>query len=170
MRSLNLRGSQQLSQQYKGLGTKGPDTCNCGNISSDIYQERCTYSLLLHPRWPLWISGKEKRNFLRVCKCKFRLVFSPVSSNRRFYLLQGGVRDPKAAEAHVCKCLLQLPEQAGVRSVFEASVGEQVGQLLTDGLNQPGLRDVVEDEAADALYVACKEQRRNLCSRRQHKP
>lgn len=112
----------------------------------------------------------KKRNFLRVSKFKFRLVFSPVSSDRRVYLFQGRVRDPKAAEAHVSERLLQLPKQAGVRPVLEASVGEQVGQLLTDGLNQPGLRDVVVDEAADAVYVACKEQRRNHCSRRQHHP
>lgn len=70
------------------------------------------------------------------------------------YLLQGRVRDPKAAEAHVSQGLLQLPEQAGVCSVFEASVGQQVGQLLTDALYQLGLRDVVVDEAADALHVA----------------
>lgn len=88
-----------------------------------------------------------------------RLVFSPVSSKRRIYLLQGRVRDPKAAEAHVSQRLLQLPEQAGVRSVLEASAGEQVGQLLADALNQPGLRDVVVDEAADAVHVACREQR-----------
>lgn len=114
---------------------------------------------------------KEKQGTFSVSKFKFSLVFSPVPSNRRVYLLQRGVRDPKAAEAHVSERLLQLPEQAGVRPVLEASAGEQVGQLLTDGLNQPGLRDVVVDEAADAVYVACEKQReKNHCSRRQRRP
>lgn len=81
-----------------------------------------------------------------------------MSPKRRIYLLQGRVRDPEAAEAHVSQRLLQLPEQAGIGPVLEASAGEQVGQLLTDALNQPGLGDVVVDEAADAVHVACKEQ------------
>lgn len=104
----------------------------------------------------IW-KGK-KRNFLRVGKFNFRLVFSPVSSKGRVYLLQGRVRDPEAAEAHVSERLLQLPEQAGVRSVLEASAGEQVGHLLTDGIDQPGLGDVVVDQPADAVHVACKEE------------
>lgn len=174
MRSLDLSGSQQLSQQYKGLGTKGVrkvQTDVTVGISAAVFTRGgrviCRFSI----RSDLYeYLERKKRNFFRVCKFKFRLVFSPVSSNRRVYLLQGRVRDPKAAEAHVSECLLQLPEQAGVRSVLEASVGEQVGQLLTDGLDQPGLRDVVVDEAADAVYVTCKEQRRNHCSRRQHCP
>lgn len=41
--------------------------------------------------------------------------------------------------------------------MFEALVGEQVGQLLTDGLNQFGFRDVVVNEAADAVHIACKD-------------
>lgn len=69
------------------------------------------------------------------------------------YLLQWCIRDPKAAEAHVSERLLQLPEQAGIRSMFEALVGEKIGQLLADGLDQLGFRDVVVDETSDAFYI-----------------
>lgn len=48
------------------------------NISSGIYREWWRYSLLLHPQWPLWISGKEKNNFLKL------LNFQNVSSFFKF--------------------------------------------------------------------------------------
>ena len=69
------------------------------------------------------------------------------------YLLQRGVRDAEAAEAHVSQGLLQLPEEAGVRPVLEALAGQQVGELLADALDQLGLRDVVVDQAGDAVDV-----------------
>lgn len=69
------------------------------------------------------------------------------------YLLQRRVGDPEAAEAHVGERLLQLPEQTGVRPMLEALTGEQVGQLLADGLDQLGFGDVVMDEAGDALHI-----------------
>lgn len=74
------------------------------------------------------------------------------------YLLQRRIWDPEAAEAHVSECLLQLPEQAGIRSVFEALVGQQVGQLLPDVLDQLGFRDVVVDEASDAVYITWEDR------------
>lgn len=75
------------------------------------------------------------------------------------YLLQWCIWDPKAAEAHVSERLLQLPEQAGVRAMFEALVGEEIGQLLADGLDQLGFRDVVVDETSDAFYIPWEEDR-----------
>lgn len=75
------------------------------------------------------------------------------------YLLQWCVRDPKAAEAHVSQRLLQLPKEAGVRPVFEGLAGEQVSELLADGLDQFGLGDVVMDEAGDVLHIPCGEDK-----------
>lgn len=37
--------------------------------------------------------------------------------------------------------------------MLEALAGEQVGQLLADGLDQLGFGDVVMDEAGDALHI-----------------
>ncbi len=44
--------------------------------------------------------------------------------------------------------------------MFEALVGEQVGQLLADHLDQLGFGDVVVDEAGDAVYVAWEDDRK----------
>lgn len=80
----------------------------------------------------------------------------------RPYLLQWCVRDAEAAEAHVTKRLLQLPEQAGVRSMFEALIWEQIGQLLANDLDQLGFRDVVVDEGSDAVYIPWEEDRKKI--------
>lgn len=37
--------------------------------------------------------------------------------------------------------------------MLEALTGEQVGQLLADGLDQLGFGDVVMDEAGDVLHI-----------------
>ena len=71
----------------------------------------------------------------------------------RSYLLQRGVRDAETAQAHVPQSLLQLPEQAGVGPVLEALIGQQVGQLLTNHLDELGLRNVVVDEICDAVHL-----------------
>lgn len=42
--------------------------------------------------------------------------------------------------------------------MFEALIGEQIGQLLANHLNQLGFRDVVVDEASDAVYIAWEEE------------
>ena len=81
---------------------------------------------------------------------------------RRPYLLQWCVRDAEAAEAHVAERLLQLPEQAGVRPMFEALAGQQIGQLLADHLDQLCFRDVVVDEGSDAVYVPWEEDRKKI--------
>lgn len=56
--------------------------------------------------------------------------------------------------------------------MFEPLIGEQVGKLLTDGLDQFGLRDVVEDETGDAVYIPWKDDRKSSFreSREQHVP
>ena len=41
--------------------------------------------------------------------------------------------------------------------MFEALIGEQVGQLLADHLDQLGFRDVVVDEAGDAVDIPWEE-------------
>lgn len=86
---------------------------------------------------------------------KFNLKKKPPSSpdQRWTYLLQRRIRDAKAAQPHVCEHLLQLPKQAGIGSMFEAFVGEQIGQLLPDGLDQLGIGDVMVDECGDAVYI-----------------
>lgn len=73
------------------------------------------------------------------------------------HLLQWCIGDAEAAEAHVSQRLLQLPEQAGIRPVFEALIGQQVGQLLADHLDQLGFGDVVVDEGSDAVYIPWEE-------------
>lgn len=84
------------------------------------------------------------------------LVFSPSFAFWSTYLFQGRVRHTKAAEAHVQQRLLQLPEEAGVRSGLEVTAGEQIGQLLTDGLHQASLGHVMMNQSWDALQVAWK--------------
>lgn len=69
------------------------------------------------------------------------------------HLLQRCVRHTEAAEADVRQSFLQLPEQAGVRSGLEVSVGQQVGQLLADGLNETSLWHVMMDQSCDSLHV-----------------
>lgn len=78
------------------------------------------------------------------------------------YLFKWRIRDAEAAEAHVSERLLQLPEQAGIRSVFEALIGEQIGQLLADHLDQLGFRNVVVDEASDVVYIPWEEDRKSF--------
>lgn len=68
-------------------------------------------------------------------------------------LFQWSVWHSKAAQPHVCQCLLQLSEQAGVRTMFESPAGQQEGQLLSYDLYQFGLWDVMVDEGCYALYV-----------------
>lgn len=92
-------------------------------------------------------------------ECRFKTAHKSLVMS--CYLLQWCIRDPKAAEAHVSKRLLQLPEQAGIRSMFEAFIGEQIGQLLADHLDQLGFRDVVVDEASDAVYIPWEEDRKS---------
>lgn len=41
--------------------------------------------------------------------------------------------------------------------MFEALTGEQIGQLLADGLDQLGFGDVVVDEAGEAVYIPWEE-------------
>jgi len=43
--------------------------------------------------------------------------------------------------------------------MFEPFVGEQIGQLLSNRLNQLGIRDVVVDETRDVVYVPWEEDR-----------
>lgn len=69
------------------------------------------------------------------------------------YLLQRCVRHTKAAEADVHQGLLQLPEEAGVGPGLEVTVGQQIGQLLADGLDETSLRHVMMDQGCDALQV-----------------
>lgn len=45
--------------------------------------------------------------------------------------------------------------------MFEALVGEQIGQLLANHLDQLGFRDVVVDEASDAVYIPWEEDRKS---------
>ena len=73
------------------------------------------------------------------------------------HLLQGCVGDAEAAEAHVGEGLLQLPEQTGIRPMLEPFIGEQIGQLLSNRLDQLGFRDVVVDEAGDAVHIPWEE-------------
>lgn len=44
--------------------------------------------------------------------------------------------------------------------MFEALTGEQIGQLLADGLDQLGFGDMVVDKASDALYVPWEKDRK----------
>lgn len=69
------------------------------------------------------------------------------------YLLQRCVRHTKAAEADVHQGFLQLPEQAGVGPGLEVTVGQQVGQLLADGLDETSLWHVMVDQGCDAFHV-----------------
>lgn len=77
------------------------------------------------------------------------------------YLLQWGIRDAKAAEAHVSQGLLQLPKQTGIGPVLEPFIGEEIGQLLANLLNQLGFRNMVVDQAGDTFYVPCKRNRQS---------
>lgn len=42
--------------------------------------------------------------------------------------------------------------------MFEAFVGEQIGQLLSDGLDQLRIGDVMVDEGGDAVYIPWREK------------
>lgn len=78
----------------------------------------------------------------------------PTSSARHpTNLLQRRVRHAEAAEADVHQRLLQLPEKAGVGPRLEVAAGQQVGQLLADGLNEARLRHVVMHQGRDAFHV-----------------
>lgn len=58
------------------------------------------------------------------------------------YLFQRGVRDTVAAEAKVSRGPVELSEKHGKGSICGAAVGQDVGDLLTNALQEDRLRDV----------------------------
>lgn len=58
------------------------------------------------------------------------------------YLLQGGVRDAIAGEAKVGHGSVELSEERAKGPIFSSSVGQDVGDLLTDAFQEDCLRDV----------------------------
>lgn len=73
------------------------------------------------------------------------------------HLLQRCVGHAKAAEADINKGLLQLPEEASIGPRLEVTVGQQIGQLLANSLDETSLWHVMMDKGCDAFHVTWKQ-------------
>lgn len=69
------------------------------------------------------------------------------------YLLQSGVRDAVAAQAQVGHGQVQVLEEQSKGPVSGSTVGQNVGDLLTDALQEDRLRDVAAHESTHSCQI-----------------
>lgn len=72
------------------------------------------------------------------------------------HLFQRGVRDTVAAEAKVGHGLVELSEKHSKGSVCGAAVGQDVGDLLTNALQEERLGDVAQHQLTKGRQVCGK--------------
>lgn len=82
-----------------------------------------------------------------------RVCVRLVDPTRGSYLLQRGVRDAVAAEAEVRHGPVELSEEQSKGPICGCAVGQDVGDLLTDALQEERLGDVAPHQLTHGCQV-----------------
>lgn len=85
-----------------------------------------------------------------------------LSIPRLKYLFQRGVRDAVAGQAEVSRGQIKLLEEEGKGPISGSTVGQYVGDLLTDALQEDSLGDVAPHKLPYCCQICRKNRRETL--------